>query len=326
MKKRVISLLLVIALALSVCVLSGCDKKDDLPVIGVLQLVEHVALDAARQGAVDALAEAGYVDGENCRIVVEYAAGEPTICDTIAKKFVADKVALIIAIATPAAQAAVANTKTIPIVFTAVTDPVSAQLVTSNDGGGENVAGVSDYAQIGPLMEEALSLVPTIKTIGALYNAGEVNSVSSVNELKAYCETKGITVIDGTVANTGEVQQVATSLASKVDAIYSPTDNAIATSITVAAQAAKSAKIPFIVGEAGMCDGGGLLTVGIDYYVVGTETGKIAAAILDGEKPGDIPTTFLTQLDLYLNKATADAIGLSIPKSVLDSAKTVYEK
>ena len=217
--------------------------------IGILQLMEHDALDAAYQGFVDGLAEAGYKDGEQIKIDFQNAQGEQANCQTIADKFVSDKVDLVLAIATPAAQAMANATQDIPILVTAVTDPADAKLVASNEAPGGNVTGTSDMNPVEAQMKLLKQLVPDAKNVGMLYNSSEANSKLQVDMAKSYAADLGLTCTDYTVSNANEIQQVVESAIGKVDAFYAPTDNVIANGMATVSMVTEPANIP--VGRRG---------------------------------------------------------------------------
>ena len=289
--------------------------------IGVVQLVEHPALDAAYKGFVDGLAQAGYVDGKNITLDYENAQGEQANCQTIANKLVNDKSDLILAIATPAAQAVANTTKDIPILVTAVTDPADAKLVASNTAPGGNVSGTSDLTPVDQQMKLLKQLIPTAKKVALLYCSSESNSKFQVEIAKKSAAALGIETIEATVSNSNEIQQVVQSLVGKVDAIYTPTDNMIAAGMATVSMVAQPAKLPVIVGESGMVKNGGLATYGINYYNLGLLTAKQAVKILkDGAKPATMPIEYSTNCDLTLNKEIAAKIGVTIPQELLDKA------
>lgn len=290
--------------------------------IGVVQLVEHSALDASYQGFVDGLAETGLVDGQNIKIDYQNAQGEQANCVTIAQKLVNDRSDLILAIATPAAQAVANLTRNIPILVTAVTDPASAQLVKSNEKPGTNVSGTSDLTPVEAQIKLAKQMVPDLKTIGFLYCSSEQNSKFQIDIAKKVCDELGISYVDATVSNSNEIQQVTQSLVGKVDAIYSPTDNMIAAGMATVALVATPAKIPVFCGEQGMTEMGGLATYGINYYELGKQTAKQAVAILkEGKNPADMPIEYLANGDLYVNIENAQAIGITIPEEIAAQLK-----
>ena len=282
--------------------------------IGVIQLVEHSALDANYKGFVDGLAEAGYVDGKNIKIDYQNAQGEQANCVTIAQKLINDKDDLIFAIATPAAQAVANLTQDIPILVSSVTDPESAKLVKSNDAPGGNVTGTSDLTPCAAQMKLLKQLVPSAKTVGMLYCSSEQNSYFQIALAKKACDELGLKYVDATVSNSNEIQQVTQSLCGKVDVIYTPTDNMIAAGMALVAQVANENGIPTIVGEEGMVNAGGLATYGINYYELGKQTAKMAVDILkNGKKPAEMPIQYLDTCDLKVNAETAKKLGITIP-------------
>ena len=285
--------------------------------IGIIQLVEHPALDKNYKGFVDGLAEAGYVDGKNISIDYHNAQGEQVNCVTIAEKLINDRDDLIFAIATPAAQAVANLTQDIPIVISSVTDPESAKLVLKNTNPGTNVTGTSDLTPCEAQIDLLRKLAPNATTVGIMYCSSEQNSHFQASLAKAACDRVGLKYIEGTVSNSNEIQQVAQSLCGKVDAIYTPTDNMIAAGMATVAQVAIENKIPTIVGEEGMVVSGGLATYGINYYELGKQTARMAVEILkDGKKPADMPIQYLEKCDLSVNEETAKAIGITIPNTL----------
>lgn len=308
---------LVLAVAAGAFALTGCTKKAAGYKVGIVQLVEHPALDKARAGFVVGLSEAGFVDGENITIDYENAQGEQANCVTIAQKFVNDRDNLILAIGTPAAQAAANLTKDIPILVTAVTDPASANLVQSNEMPATNVSGTSDLTPCEEQIKLLKRLVPDAKTVGMLYCSSEQNSLFQISIAKKACDALGLKYIDATVSNSNEIQQVTQSLVGKVDAIYSPTDNMIASGMATVAQVANENKIPAIVGEEGMVAAGGLATYGLDYYDLGKQTAAMAVDILQGKKkPADMPIQYCKNAVLKINDETAKKIGITIPEDL----------
>lgn len=303
----------------------GADTAKELPKVGIVQIVEHPSLDTIRESIIKQLAEEGFVDGKDITIDYQNAQNEQSNLKTICQKFASNNYDLIIAIATPSAQAALGETKDIPIVFSAVTDPVAAQLVKDLDAPGGNITGTSDAVSASMIMDLAKEITPDIKTIGALYNSSEVNSVSVIDDLKEYAAANGMTVVDAPVTSSSEVQQAATVLAGKCDAVFSPIDNTVASTMPIAAKTFKDAKIPFYVGADSMVNDGGLATYGINYTILGQETGKMAAQVLNGTDPGTIPVMTMKDMDIYINQKTADAIGVTFPQDVLDKATVLGE-
>ena len=297
---------------------SSCQKKDKKIKIGVIQLVEHPALDKNYQGFVDGLKAAGYVDGQNIEIDYENAQGEQANCVTIAQKLVNDQSDLIFAIATPAAQAVANMTSDIPVLVSSVTDPKTAQLVESNEKPGTNVSGTSDLTPCAAQISLLKRLLPSAKKVAILFCSSEENSRFQANLAEAACQKEGLDFVEATVSNTNEVQQVVQSLVGKVDAIYAPTDNMIASSMATVALVTTPNKIPVICGEEGMVQGGGLATYGINYYELGLQTAKMAVEILkDGKKPADMPIQYLEKCDFSYNKEVADELGIEIPADLI---------
>lgn len=332
MKKSIALLLMVvmvIAMAFTGCGGKGSDQKkakSDLPTIGIVQIVQHPSLDTIRKNIIAQLAEDGFIDGETVTIDYQNAQNEQANLKTICQKFSSKNYDLIIAIATPSAQAALGETTEIPIVFSAVTDPVAAKLVKDLNAPGGNITGTSDAVSAEKIMNLALKITPDIKTIGALYNTGEANSVSVIDDLKEFAKAKGLKVIEAPVTNSSEVQQSAQFLAEKADAVFSPIDNTVASSMPVIVQTLNQAKIPFYVGADSMVNDGGLATYGINYEVLGKETGKMATKVLKGTAPGTIPVMQMSDMKTYINKKTAEAIGVTFPEDVLKEATALGEK
>lgn len=309
-------------LACSVLVLSCGNSSSKIKRIGVVQLVEHAALDASYKGFVDGLKASGYEDGKNIKLDFQNAQGEQANCATIAQKLINDNSDLILAIATPAAQAVANLTKKIPILVTAVTDPATAKLVASNDAPGGNVTGTSDLNPVEAQIKLILQLVPKAKTIGFIYNSSEQNSKFQVDLAKAAADKLGLKYIDATVSNSNELQQVTQSLVGKVQAVYAPTDNMVAAGMPTVSSVLTPAKIPVICGEGGMVKAGGLATYGINYYELGKQTASMAVAILkDGKKPADMPIQYQQNLDFTVNTDIAKKIGIAIPADLLAKAK-----
>ncbi|WP_297277387.1 ABC transporter substrate-binding protein [uncultured Brachyspira sp.] len=282
--------------------------------IGILQLVEHNALDQANQGFIDGLKEAGYEDGKNITIDYQNAQGEQANCITISQKFVNDRVNLILAIATPAAQAVANTTKDIPILITAVTDPADAKLVADNTAPGGNVTGTSDLTPVKEQIELLKKLVPSAKNIAFLYNSSEQNSKFQVDIAKAKSDEMGLSYMDATITNPNDIQQVVQSLVGKVDAIYVPTDNMVSAGMANVIAITEPAKIPVICGEVGMLNAGGLATYGIDYYELGKLTANQAVKILKGESsPASMPIEYIQNPVLEVNTNAAQKLGITIP-------------
>ncbi len=288
-------------------------------------MAEHPALDSAREGFIEALKEAGYEDGKNIKIEYQNAQGDVNNAQTIARKFTDENVDMILAIATQAAQAAANVTKEIPILITAVTDPVTAGLAESLDKPGKNVTGTTDINPVDEQIKLVKELVPQAERVGILYNSGEINSKIQVDIAKEIVEDLGMTLVEAAVSNSNEVSQATQSLMGRVDAIYVPTDNTIVSSIGAVIKAANENNIPVIGSERGQVDAGAVATKGIDYRELGKQTGQIAVEVIKGKKPQDTPIQKPKTVTLIINKKAAETIGLAIPEEILSKAEEVIE-
>ncbi|MDR0862496.1 MAG: ABC transporter substrate-binding protein [Oscillospiraceae bacterium] len=285
-----------------------------IPEVGIVQLVEHPALSASREGFVKALADNGYVDGETVKLNVQISSGESSNLATIADQFVGNNVDLILAIATPAAQSVAGKTTTIPILGTAITDYVTAGLVDNDDAPGRNVSGTSDMNPISDQIDLLLQIAPEAKTIGFVYNSSEDNSLLQVDIAKAYVESLGLAWKEVTVVSSNDVQQAVTSIVGDVDALYLPTDNVLASTMPVVYGVTKDSKTPVICAETGMVESGGLATLGINYYDLGYQTGLMAVDILaNGRDISTMPIRHSTDFEYSINGDVADELGIEIP-------------
>lgn len=294
--------------------------------IGISQFVEHPALDAAREGFISQLAKNGYEKDKQVKIDVQSAQASMDTAIQIAQKFEADKVDLVLAIATPTAQAAAQTSKEIPILFTAVTDPVEAGLVAAMDKPGANVTGTSDMNPV----EEQLKLIKEMKadakSVGIIYSSGEVNSKVQVDAAKAVASKLGLEIKEAAITSATEVKQAAESMVGKVDAFYVPTDNMVVSSIAAVIGVAEAQKIPVIAGEENSVKSGAIATYGIDYTKLGEQTADMATKILKGEaKPADMAVEVQADMKLVLNKKAAEKMGVTIPQAMLDRAGQVIE-
>ena len=279
--------------------------------IGILQLVQHTALDAANEGFIAALDEAGIqydLDSQN-------ASGDQSACQTVASKFANDKKDLILAIATPAAQAVAGAVTDTPVLITAVTDPAESGLVDDNQKPGGNVTGTSDLTPVKEQIDLLKQILPDAKKVGILYCSAESNSEIQAQMAREAIEAAGMTSQDFTVSSSNEIQTVVQSMVGKVDAIYAPTDNTIAAGMTTVGMVAGDNNLPVICGESGMVDNGGLATYGIDYYQLGYMTGQQAVRILtEGASPADMPIEYLPveKCELTVNEETAATLGIDV--------------
>ncbi|MBI6871304.1 ABC transporter substrate-binding protein [Clostridium aciditolerans] len=328
--KKLLSCLLG-GLVLGTSILTGCSSAASSSTsnskkvlnIGISQLVEHPALDSARKGFVDALASKGFKDGEKIKIDFQNAQGDIPTAQTIASNFVSNKKDLILAIATPAAQAAYNSTKEIPILMTAVTDPVKSGLVKSMNKPDTNVTGTSDALPLDKQFELIKKIVPNCKKIGILYNTSEANSELQVKAAKEEAAKMNLEVIATGVTSSNDMPQGLNDLLSKVDVLYTPTDNLVASSMSLISSKCLEKKIPVIGAEKAHVDSGALATEGIDYYKLGFQTGLMAADILDGKKPQDMPVQTLKETKLIINEDTAKKLNIAIPDDLKAKAEIV---
>ena len=296
--------------------------------IGISQVVTHPALDAAREGAIAALADNGYVEGENIVIDYQNSEGDGSLFDTIAAKFVGDKVDVIITIATPNTLSAIAAAKNtdIPVVFSAITDPTGAGMVESWESHpDDNVTGVSDMIAVDDDVDLITQIVPGVKTIGTLFNNGEANSVFLVEELKKACDALGIEVVEGTVSTSADVFTVAQSLVGQVDAIWIGTDNTVVSGLEALIGVCEENGIPLFPSDNESIERGGIAAYGFDYYDIGYQTGEIVVKILEGADAAEIPVEKGKVISLTINTAAAERFGVTIPQELIDAAEIVYE-
>lgn len=305
--------------------LAGPLSAQDNVSVAVTAIVEHPALDAARDGIKAALAEAGYVDGQNLTFTYESAQGNPATAAQIARKLVGDAPSVIVPISTPSAQAVVGATQEIPVVFTAVTDPVGAKLVADARHPGGNVTGMSDLSPIGKHLDLIREIMPGLKQLGVIYNPGEANSLTLVELLKAEGPGRGIVIEEAPAPKSSDVLPAAQSLVGQVDAIYVPTDNTVVTALEAIVQVGTQNKLPVFAGDTDSVPRGAIAALGFNYGDVGRQTGRIVVRVLKGEKPGDIPVEGVEITELFVNPGAAEAMGITLPEAVVARAKTVVQ-
>ena len=333
--RRVISTGL--AIALTVLVGAGCSnntsKQDTAAApakkqvsLGITQIVEHPALDSVRKGILDGLATKGFKQGDNLKVDLQNAQGDMNNAMTIANNFVSDKKDMIVAIATPTAQAAAQATKDIPIVFATVTDPVAAGLVKALDKPGKNITGTSDQLPMTLQVGLIKKFVPSVKKIGVIYSTSEVNSEVQVKSIEEAAAKSGIQVNKVGITRAAEVQAGAESLVGKVDAILIPVDNTVVSAVEGILTVAQKAKLPVFASDTDTVKRGAVGTYGIDYYKMGVQTGEMAARILNGQKTTENPVEVTKQADLTINLKAAKTFGLSVPEDLKKQAKTIIEK
>ena len=289
--------------------------------IGITQIVTHPALDAAVQGFKDALAAKGFT---NVTYDMQNAQGDMPTAASIAQKFASEPLDLILGVATPTSQAVVKAVTTTPIVFTAVTDPVGAGLVTDPQAPSANVTGVSDLQPPKPILELAKQINPNAKKIGILYNAGESNSVFIVKQAEAAAGPLGLTLVKATAANSSEVQAAAQSLVGRVDAMMTSGDNTVASALEAVVKVCEQNKIPLYAGDTDSVKRGAAAGYGFDYLDLGKQAGDQAALILSGTPISSIPVEYAKNLQLSFNEKAAKAQGITIPADLLSQAANKF--
>jgi putative ABC transport system substrate-binding protein len=292
--------------------------------IATTAIVEHPALDAIRDGIKEVLNEQGY-KGDNLKFTYESAQGQPVIAAQIARKMVGDAPDIIVAIATPSAQSAVSATKDIPIVFSAVTDPLGAKLINDLDKPGGNVTGLSDMANVKQHLELIREFVPNVKAVGVPFNPGEANSVTTVEALKVAGQELGIKIVTSAAPKSSDVMIASKQLVGKVDAIYCPIDNTIISALESVVKVGMDAQVPVFAGDTSSVTRGAIAAVGYNYHDLGRQTAEIIIRILKGEKAGDIPVKMAEGTELFINKKMARKMGVTIPASALERATTIIE-
>ena len=291
------------------------DKKKDVFRIGISQFITHQSLDATREGFVDELAKQGYVEGKNIEIDLQNAQGEQRNLKTISQQL-AESSDVVLAIATPSAQSLANTTQTTPVIFSAVTDPVSAKLVESREHPGGNVTGTSDQSSdaISTQINLIKKVLPKAKSIGILYTQSEPNSVVQKDEAKRLLEEKGFTVVEKTILDSNNVKAAAESLMAEVDMVFVPTDNIISSTMETVKQVSIKHKVPVFGGSTEMVAVGGLYNYGTNYEELGRQTARMLIRVLKGEKPENIAVELPEKLELHTNQEMADALGIDISK------------
>ncbi|MBP7645938.1 MAG: ABC transporter substrate-binding protein [Comamonas sp.] len=311
------------AVALAIASMTGAHAADKS--VAVTAIVEHPALDAVRDGVQAALKAEGFESGKNLKWQYQSAQGNTGTAAQIARKFVGDKPDAIVAIATPSAQAVVASTKSVPVVFSAVTDPVVAKLVPSWEASKTNVTGVSDLLALDKQMNLVKQVVPGAKRIGMVYNPGEANSVVVVKELQKLLPTLGMTLVEAAAPRSVDVSSAARSLIGKVDVIYTSTDNNVVSAYEALVKVGQDAKIPLVASDTDSVKRGAVAAYGINYRDLGEQTGRMVARILKGEAPGTIKPEVSTKMELFVNPTAAEKQGIKLSDALVKSAAQVVQ-
>lgn len=328
------SLVALAVMALAAC--SPAEQKntaaaDAVPAAGTVKhvaitaIVDHPALDSVRKGVIEELKTQGFEEGKNLKVDFQSAQGSTATAGQIAKKFAGDKPDVIVAIATPSAQSMVAATKTIPIVYAAVTDPVAAKLVPGWEASKTNVTGVSDELPLAPQIDLMKKIVPNLKSVGYVYSPGEVNSTIVLEQLKTALAPHNITVAAAPAQRSADVSTAARSLKGKADLIYTSLDNNVVSALESLYKVAVENKLPLVASDTDSVKRGAVAALGVNYTDLGKKAGESVARILKGEKAGDIPSVRMEKLDLIVNKKHAQEQGLTLSDEVLKEAAEVQE-
>jgi putative ABC transport system substrate-binding protein len=287
-------------------------------------IIEHPALDGTRDGILDALKAAGYQENKDFKFVYENAQGNVTTAAQIARKFVGDKPSVIVPISTASTQAVVAATRDIPVVFATVTDPLGAKIVTNLEKPGGNVTGVVDMPPLAKHLALISKISPSAKRIGVPYNPGEANSITQINLLKPMMQAAGLTMVEASISKSSDVLAAAQSLVGKVDVIYVPNDNTAVAALESVLKVGIDNKIPVYAGDTDSVQRGAIATLGFNYRDVGRQAGKIVVRVLKGEKPGNIAVEGAEITELYVNRSSAEKMGVTVPADLVAQAKQVF--
>ena len=312
-----------VALAVAALLAPVAQAQTATKSVAVTALVDHPALDAVRKGVEDELKAQGWVAGKNLKYQYQSAQGNTATAAQIARKFVGDKPDVIVPIATSSAQAVAAATNSIPIVFSAVLDPVAAKLVKELKAPGGNVTGVSHRLPMETQVDLILKVMPTAKRVGSVYSPGEINSTITLADLKGKLAQRGMTLVDVAAPRTIDIPSAAKSLAGKVDIIYSTTDNNVVSAFESVAKVAADAKLPIVAADSGTVKRGAIAAFGVDYYDLGRQTGQMVIRILKGANPKDIPVETGRKTVLEINAKAAREQGIKLSDSFLKEGKVV---
>ena len=321
-------LVLLSTIVVSMFLLLGCANgnslsQENMVNIGISQIASHPALDLAREGFIEALNSKGFKEGENLNLEIQNAEGDIATSQMISSSFISTSKDLIFAIGTPAAQSAFNSTQDIPIITTAVTDAVEAGLVKSKDKSGTNVAGTSDAVPIDKQLKLIQEIVKDVKTIGVLYNTSEVNSEIQINNLKELAEASQIEVIAKGVTSVNDISQALDSILDKVDVLYTPADNMVASSMAIIASKALEKNIPVVGAEEAHVKGGALITEGINYKKLGFEAGLMAVEVLEGKDIKELSIKTLEETELVINEDTHQKLSINIDEDIMERAELI---
>ncbi|MBA4502219.1 ABC transporter substrate-binding protein [Marinobacterium sp. 3-1745] len=315
--------LLATAVAASALAASTSQAEESV-YVATTAIVEHAALDSVRDGIKQTLKEQGYTD-DNLKFTYESAQGNPAIAAQIARKLVGEAPDVVVGISTPSAQSLASATRDIPVVFSAVTDPLSAKLVSSLEAPGGNVTGLSDKTPVAQHLDLIREFVPDMKKLGVPYNPGEPNAVAIVAILKEEAAKRGIEIVEAPAPKSSDVMMASQKLIGTADAIYCPTDNTILTALESVVKVGIDGRLPVFSGDTGSVERGAVAALGFNYFDIGRQTGDVIVRILNGEKAGDIPVRVATGSDLFVNAKMAPLMGVEIPQAVRERATKIIE-
>lgn len=334
MKKRVLAAIL--ATMMTATMIAGCGKSDagssekkDSYTIGIEQFAEHGSLDNCREGFLKGLEAEGIKEGDNLKVEYKNAAADMGTAGQISDSFVSDKVDLVCAIATPSAQSAynAAMEKDIPVIYTAVTDPVSAELADKDGKPAGEVTGTSDKLPVKEQLEMIRKMLPDAKKIGIMYTTSEANSVSAIKEYESLVKDYGFTLVKKGISTTADVSLAADDLLSKVDCITNLTDNTVVSSLPTILNKANAKKIPVFGSEIEQVKIGCLAAEGLDYIALGEQTGKMAAQVLKGEKKAsELNYETIKKPGFYMNAKVAENLGIKVPDELSKNAVESFKE
>lgn len=311
--------------AMTAAMTAGAAASQPNVSVALSYIVDHPAIEATKNGILEVLAEHGFKDGDTMTLEVQSAQGNMSTQVQIAQKFAGDAPDLIVAISTPSAQASKSAAPDIPIVFAAVTDPLKSGLVASYERPGGLLSGSSDLTPIDKHVALIQELAPNTRRIGVIYNAGEANSVAQVEVLRAEVEAAGLSLVEATAAQSAQVLDAARSLVGRTDAIYVPTDSTVVSAIEAVVRVGQDGDLPVIAGDTDSVARGAVAALGFDYRDIGRAAGEIAARVLKGESPAEIPVAFVDTLELHVNPASARKMGLTLPDALVERASVVVD-
>ena len=325
--KKIQLLKTALTLILTLSMLAGCSNNSDVKTVAIIQYVEHTSLNTIKDAFDSQMEALGYKDGENINYIFKNAQGDNNTAASIIQEFKGSNVDVIMAIATPVAQAAAPVAQDIPVVFAAVSDPVGANLTTTLESPDKNITGTSDEIQVELILEKALEVNPQLKKLGVIYNKGEANSVTNINKAKAFAKENNIEIVEATITSVNEVQSAIQVLNTKCDAVFAPNDNTVASAINIVGSACAKTNIPLYVGADSMVVDGGFLSVGINYEELGKETANMVDQVLKGESINNIPVkVFKDNLNIYVNEDVLNQLNIELPDSIKNDESFVLVK